>query len=126
MTRNTSDEIKADLDNMNKFLALIKDSMNDMDKSVILNNNEINDAMSKFTKLSDSNKIIKESIINNINKVVNLTSGIDNIKESAESNTKNGEKLHELISELIRLESEKPMIFNHLLSYIYQLEYIYK
>jgi methyl-accepting chemotaxis protein len=125
LTKVTSSEIQAELDNMNATLQMMKTSMNEMQSSVSLTNNEINETMTKFTKLFDSNESIKDAIISNIDKVVNLTTGIDYIKVTVESNNQNGVKLHELISELTRLESEKPSIFNHLLSYIYQLKYIY-
>lgn len=125
MTQNTSDDIRNQLNNMNEMLTLIKNSLNDINASVEVTNNEINETMSKFAELRESNESVKGCVIDNINKVFEVTNELVNIKEAAESNNKNGDKLKELISELIKLESEKPLIFNHVLSYIYQLKHIY-
>lgn len=126
MTKNISNEIRVELDSMNGTLAVMRNSMNDMNTSAEVTNNDINSTMQQFTKLGASNVIIKESIMDNIDTVDNLTNGMKNIKDAAESNNANGQTLYELILELTRLESEKPMIFNDLLSYAYQLKYIYK
>lgn len=125
MTKNTSGKIQEELNSMNRSLSLIKQAMNDMYSGVASTNQEVGETMSKFSRLIDNNRFVRDSIMNNIDEIFTLTGEIENIKENVESNNQNGQQFHALIRELIRLESEKPTIFNHLLSYIYQLNYIY-
>ena len=126
LSKDTANSIKLELDAMNKMLATITTSMLEVDKSSEDTNKEITNTLTKFNNLVDSNKLIKDSVVESIEKGLKLNESIDSISDSVVKSTKDKDNLEDLISTLRLLESEKPMIFNHLLSYVHQLSNIYK
>ena len=118
MTRETSTKIDTQLKNINDTLNLIKNSVDEITNSMNNTNSSINTTISNFNALETSNNNISVKITKDINNIISLRDNIHEIKESVHENEKTSNELLLLIDELSSLESKKPLIFNHIQSYL--------
>lgn len=122
ITKETSNKIDTQLSEINKTINLIKSSVSDLNKNADNTNFSINSTVDKFKSLQESNESISTKIVENIEKIVLLSGNISKIKESVSENTTNSNDVLELVKRLSILESEKPLVFNHIQSYLDGIE----
>ncbi len=118
MTKETSTKIDTQLKNINDTLNLIKNSVDEITNSMNNTNSSIDTTISNFNALENSNNNISVKITNDMNNIISLRDNIHEIKESVHENKKTSNELLLLIDELSSLESKKPLIFNHIQSYL--------
>ncbi|ALP89604.1 methyl-accepting chemotaxis protein [Clostridium butyricum] len=124
MTKETSAKIDKQLTNIHQTLTLIKNSVNEITQSMDNTNSSIDTTISNFNILESSNKSITSKITNDINNIISLKNNISEIQDSVDKNEKISNELLLLIDELSLLESTKPLIFNHIQSYLHGVEKI--
>lgn len=126
MTKETSIKIDTQLKNINDTLSIIKNSVDEITSSMDNTSLSIDTTISNFSTLENSNNNISDKITTNINNILSLKDNISEIKHSVNDNEKASNELLELIDELSLLESRKPLIFNHIQSYLHGIEQINK
>lgn len=118
MTKSTSDKIDSQLSEINDTISSIKTDVNDIINSMTNTNLSIDSTVENFDELQESNQHITGKILDNINTIKSLENDVLEIQKAVEHNNDKSNEVMNLIDELSALESKKPLIFNHIQSYL--------
>lgn len=114
ITKETSSKIDTQLADINKAITLIKNSVSELNSNVDNTNSSINTAVNKFNLLQQSNEVISNKIVENIEQIILLIGNVSKIQESISENNKNSNDITELIEQLSDLENERPEILKNI------------
>lgn len=118
MTKETSNKVDDEIKKINNILLKVRTELTELNKKVHDTNSSVNGAVNRFKLLQESNNYIGDKIVNNKETITLLEENILKIEKLVDENSENSNQVLKLIENLMILQSEKPLVFNHIQNYI--------